>query len=92
MSAHDWLTWGAEDAKKPVKPYAGLPTVEHPELLRRAKAEKKHIDHVLAEEHEKYGKDVSRIAIGTANWADKVWEALREAQSFAEFKQLLQVS
>lgn len=99
MTAKDWLEWAATDARKPVKPYAGIPHEDHPEVrkiaARRAKAHgrtgvsKNDIATVMQEEIKKYEKDVSKIAIGTARWADLVFDALKKAKDFDEFKALL---
>lgn len=91
MTAADWLTWGAADAKKPVWPHKdkGLPSEEHPEVARRAKAKKVSAAEELAAVDAEYKKDISKIAIGTANWADLVWGALQDSKDFADFKRRL---
>jgi hypothetical protein len=89
MTPADWVVWAAEDARKPVKPYEGLPAVDHPEVQRLAQDRGKTAAEVVAEEEATYAKDVSKIAIGVANWAYLVQQALQESGTFAQFKQRL---
>lgn len=89
MTAADWCDWAMEDAAKPVKPYAGIPTADH--ALVRQEAERTGQDpaHVAAHEQARYGKDISRVAIGAACWAGRVQDALERADSYDEFRRLL---
>jgi hypothetical protein len=89
MSAGDWKEWAATEARKPVKPYDGIPTPDHPEVVERARQTGRDPEALSAEEHARYGKDMTRVAIGTARWADQVHEALAQARSFDEFRRLL---
>lgn len=91
MRAADWLSWATEDARKPVWGGTGIPHRLHPEIIEQARAKGVSADVVLGEVQQGYGKDISKISIGTARWADEVWKALQQAKSFAEFKQRLGV-
>ena len=92
MSAGEWIAWAAEDARKPVKPYAGLPAPDHPEIRRLAGVRGRKEEVVVEEEVRSYGKDISKIAIGTARWADLVHQALAGARDFDDFKRRLGVT
>lgn len=91
MSPADWLEWAAKDARKPNWPHSdhGLPNAKHPEIIRRAEANGTSPNEEVEAARELYGKDISAIAIGVANWGDAVMQALGEAKTFAEFKRKL---
>lgn len=69
VTPKDFLDWAMEDAGKPVKPYTGIPRKKnnssdnHPSAF----ATDAEVDSEVA----KYEKDVSKIAIGIARWADR---------------------
>ena len=91
MTAKDWIVWGAEDARKPVWQHkeGGLPNAAHPEIVRLATEQDRDPALVSMEAEEMHQKDVSKIAIGTANWAHLVMMAIEEASDFADFKHRL---
>jgi hypothetical protein len=89
MTAAAWRDWAVEEARKPVKPYAGIPTEDHPFVVSESERTGRSPAAIAAREQARYGKDVSRVAIGTAHWADRVQDALDQATSFAEFRRLL---
>jgi hypothetical protein len=89
MTAAAWCDWAVEEARKPVKPYAGIPTETHPFVVEQSERTGRSPAEIAAREQARYGKDVSRVAIGTARWADRVQDALDRATSFAEFRRLL---
>lgn len=89
MTASDWRDWTLEEAGKPVKPYDGIPTEDHPFVTRESTRSGRDPADVAADEQARYGKDIARVAMGTAGWVDRVHDALEEARSFAEFRRLL---
>jgi hypothetical protein len=68
ITESDYLDWALEDAKKPVKPYEGIPV------------KKKNLEDVgdnlfetseeAQAESDKYVKDIAKIGIGTARWCE----------------------
>lgn len=86
MGLRDWLSWAAEDAAKPVKPYEGLPSAEHPEVQRLAESRGITVDEAVSEESTRYGKDVSKIAIGTGMALKMLADAAMESESWQEFR------
>jgi hypothetical protein len=91
MSVGDWRDWVVEEARKPVKPYSGIPTENHPVVTQESRRTGRPAAEIAAEDQARYGKDISRVAIGTACWVDRVQDALERAGSYAEFRQLLGV-
>ncbi|OGS10125.1 MAG: hypothetical protein A2204_03160 [Elusimicrobia bacterium RIFOXYA1_FULL_47_7] len=78
LTKKDYLDWALIDAKKPLKPYDGLPavslstgTLKLNEFRTSAEADA---------ELEKYSKDISKIAIGTCIWADGAEARLLSAE------------
>lgn len=57
----DYLNWALRDAKKPIKPYDGIPE------------DKKEAD--------KYAKDISKISIGIAYWAEEANKKIQELET-----------
>jgi hypothetical protein len=92
MVAGEWIAWAAEDARKPVKPYGGIPHADHPHVAETARRHGRHPADVARDEIDRYAKDVSKIAIGTARWADLVHAALEQARDFADFRRRLGLS
>lgn len=91
MTADGWLEWGVADARKPVWSHPGLPTEDHPAVVEQARRTKRERREVASEELARHEKDLGKIAIGTARWADVFWTALREARDFDHLKQLLEI-
>jgi len=92
MSARDWLSWAAEDARKPLKPYEGLPDSTHREVQRLASLRGVTYAEAAQQETANYAKDPAKIAIGTARWALAVMEMLERAATFDEFKTMVLVA
>jgi hypothetical protein len=89
MGLRDWLSWAAEDALKPVKPYGGVPSPEHPDVQRLASMRGVTYQEAARQEVANYQKDPAKIAIGTARWAVGVMEMLERARSFEEFRDMV---
>lgn len=89
MSAGDWIGWAAEDARKPNKPYAGIPDESHPEVMEEAVRLREGPTVVAEREVARYGKDVAKIAIGAACGLEMVFAAAQQARDFDEFRALL---
>lgn len=89
MTARDWRDWALHEAAKPVKPYDGVPTEDHPRVVDEAARTGRPAAEIAAEEQTRYGKDIARVAIGTAHWADRVQEALARARTLDELRGLL---
>ena len=92
MSARDWLSWAAEDARKPLKPYEGLPDSTHREVRRLASLRGVTYAEAANQEVANYAKDPAKIAIGTARWALAVMDMLERAATFDEFKTMVLVA
>ena len=86
MTAADWCDWAFEDAAKDVKPYDGLPSASHPHVRERAARTGRDPADIAEEEQRRYGKDISRIAIGAARWVRAVQDALEDADTFEDFR------
>jgi hypothetical protein len=72
ITADDYLSWALEDAKKPIKPYRGLFTKGDIPI---------NCDVVSEEEQMKrYGKGLGKISIGTALWAERANERIKELE------------
>jgi hypothetical protein len=89
MTVSDWLSWGVEDAKKPVKPYDGLPGEDHPFVVEEARRSKRGRAAVAEAERQRYAKDISKIAIGSARALDALFQAALQARDFEHFCELL---
>jgi hypothetical protein len=81
LEAKDYLDWALEDANKPVKPYEGIPKV------KEKNEEVKSDNCIFNNEQEaqsacdKYAKDISKIAIGIAKWAEQAELRLQELEA-----------
>jgi hypothetical protein len=78
----DYLDWALEDAKKPIKPYKGLPVIKSstsPLVLEDNNVfdTQEEID----QEHKKYAKDICKIAMGVAYWAEEAEQRLLDLES-----------
>lgn len=91
MTAQDWISWAYADANKPVWPHKkdGMPHADHPEVKKRAKDKKRNSQAELDNVQREYGKDIGKVAIGTAQWANAVMQAVAEAVDFEDFKRRL---
>lgn len=79
-TSKDYLNWALVDAKKDHKPYTGIPRVKgDDEEVNHSKG----IFETQAEvdlEKDKYGKDISKIAIGTARWAEEAETRIKQLE------------
>jgi len=77
ITSDNYLDWALEDAKKPIKPYRGIPRVQKNDttgadiFTSRQEAKK---------EIQKYIKDPTKIAIGVARWAEQTREKIKELE------------
>jgi len=60
LTSKDYLDWALKDAKKPLKPYAGIKGT--------------------SEEISQYGKDICKISIGLAHWAEEAEKRISQLE------------
>ena len=71
LTAKDYLDWALDDAKKPVKPYSGIPKLKEKDEIAQVDNCIFNTQEEVEVEIEKYAKDISKIAIGIAKWAEQ---------------------
>jgi hypothetical protein len=91
MSAREWMEWGAEDARKPHKPYEGRPDEDSPFVKAEAARTKKSKASVAEAEIKKYRKNVSKMALGTARGLEGLHAAILAARDLDHLKELIRV-
>jgi len=81
LTAEDYLNWALDDAKKPNKPYKGLPAVKERENETTTMAHIFATEEEVKEERKKYSKGLGKIAIGTARWAEWANNKIKELET-----------
>jgi hypothetical protein len=91
MTIADWAEWAGRDVRKPNWPDKELPHRDHPLIREVARRQRRTVEKALDEEISRYHKDIGGMAWAAAGWVHTVHTALKEAQDFSHFKQLLGV-
>ncbi len=83
-TSKDYLDWALVDAKKPHKPYDGCPRVKDKDSVADASKGKFNTKEEVDREIQTYGKDISKIAIGTARWAEDADKRIKTLEDTVE--------
>lgn len=71
LTGKDYLDWAVEDANKPFKPYKGIPKLKEGSEVATPDNNVFDTDDEVNSEISKYGKNLGKIAIGIAKWAEQ---------------------